>query len=166
MVISNRTTVGYTSTLLIPEETVWLPYVCLVLTVMTWLGYDFYRFHRNHLKKYARIEEHAVVYKATATRQRISMVSGIGLRFKRGKPVLGDVWNTSPSSSDMSVYCAPRRNALVSYSREVTPSDEGGEYSDTDLFASSRYGSCEDLVQNEVYNIHHKGWEIGGEYVK
>ena len=44
-----------------------------------------------------------------------------------GKPVLGDVWNTSPSSSELSSY-SPWRDGDGEgcYSREITPSDDGG----------------------------------------
>ncbi|KAK0067370.1 serine/arginine repetitive matrix protein 1 [Biomphalaria pfeifferi] len=117
--------------------------------------------------KQARVEEHRSMLRLCPGKQRISMISGIGLRFRKGKPIIGDVWNTSPSSSDISSCYSPKRHGRV-YSREVTPSDDGVcGYSEGETFPLRRATSYIDVdTTTHQDKTDRKGWEIGGEPVE
>ncbi|GFN83708.1 hypothetical protein PoB_001021400 [Plakobranchus ocellatus] len=173
---------SYESTLLIPENVVWLPYVGLVVVVLVGLGFDFFKFHQKNRVKYACIKEHASIASYSPKRQRICMISGVALRFKKGKPVLGEVWNTSPSSSEVSRSSySPWREGLNTrtgqsdgdgcYSREITPSDDGGAIypeRDNKLTKRDNNSSFKSLINSDSEDEAYRepsGWSLGGEII-
>ncbi|GFS27613.1 hypothetical protein ElyMa_005286800, partial [Elysia marginata] len=100
------------------------------------------------------------------------------------KPVLGDVWNTSPSSSEISSY-SPWREGLHSgqghsdgdgcYSREITPSDDGGVgapgFYDRDKrsarqdSANNPFRSLLNSDEDEDAYREPTAWSLGGEVI-